>query len=88
MDLPKNGISTKYNIVEGDKTKFKLLVDSSPGDQTLLYLVTEQTFNTEHKVSLIFKIIERQCKRAYWGVQYRDLRNNNASFDENQSTFT
>uniref|UniRef100_UPI000EF51A8A protocadherin Fat 4-like n=1 Tax=Ciona intestinalis TaxID=7719 RepID=UPI000EF51A8A len=46
-DSPANSVSAKYSIVEGDTNKFGLLVDSSPGQETLLFLVTKTKFNRE-----------------------------------------
>nr|XP_018670248.1 protocadherin-7-like [Ciona intestinalis] len=49
-DSPANSVSAKYSIVEGDTNKFGLLVDSSPGQETLLFLVTKTKFNREIQV--------------------------------------
>nr|CAB3264694.1 cadherin-related tumor suppressor-like [Phallusia mammillata] len=45
-DGPDNGISANYTII-GDTDKFMLVIDSSPGDQTLVYLRTLTEFNRE-----------------------------------------
>ena len=52
-DSASNGVTTKYEIVDGEASKFSLLVDSLPGDETLLYLRTEQSFNREDVVSVL-----------------------------------
>uniref|UniRef100_H2YNK7 Cadherin domain-containing protein n=1 Tax=Ciona savignyi TaxID=51511 RepID=H2YNK7_CIOSA len=55
-DNATNSVSTNYSIVGGPSDKFELLVDSSPGQETLLYLVTRAKFNRENQASYSLNI--------------------------------